>query len=107
MMATLKHDPSLNLSAVHKAFAFQKEAIGAVKDREYAGVFHEQGLGKTKIAIDVLLHWLSVQAVDSVIVVTKKGLLKLFSVCETKSRQSPNSYLAMRNKVCRFRWIMN
>ena len=74
-MARLKHDPSLNLSVVHKAFYFQKNACDAVKDIEYAGVFHEQGLGKTKIAIDVLLYWLSVRVVDSVIIVTKKGLV--------------------------------
>ena len=51
------------------------EAVDAVKDLEYAAVFHEQGLGKTKIAIDVMLHWLRVDAVDTVLLVTKKGLI--------------------------------
>lgn len=74
-MAELKRDVSLDLNAIHKAFSFQKEASDAVKDLEYAGVFHEQGLGKTKIAIDVLLYWLLGNHVDSVVVVTKKGLV--------------------------------
>ena len=75
MTTRLKSDPALDLNAVLKAFAFQKEAYEAIKSREYAGVFHEQGLGKTKIAIDLLLNWLSVDTVDSVIIVTKKGLV--------------------------------
>lgn len=36
------------------AFQYQKEAFEAIKDLEYAAIFHEQGLGKTKIAIDLL-----------------------------------------------------
>ena len=58
-----------------EAFPYQMEAVEAVRDLEYAAVFHEQGLGKTKIAIDVLLHWLRVDVVDTVILVTKKGLI--------------------------------
>ncbi len=37
--------------AKYDAFPYQKEAIEAVKDLEYAAIFHEQGLGKTKIPI--------------------------------------------------------
>ena len=58
-----------------EAFPYQMEAVEAVRDLEYAAVFHEQGLGKTKIAIDVMLHWLRVDAVDTVLLVTKKGLI--------------------------------
>ena len=47
-----------NLMAKYNAFPYQQEAFDAVKDLEYAAIFHEQGLGKTKIAIDVLLYWL-------------------------------------------------
>ena len=42
----------------------------------YAAVFHEQGLGKTKIAIDLILLWLSQDVVDTVFIVTKKILVK-------------------------------
>ena len=42
----------------------------------YAAVFHEQGLGKTKIAIDLILFWLSQDVVDTVLIVTKKILVK-------------------------------
>lgn len=44
--------------AKYDAFPYQKEAFEAVKDLEYAAIFHEQGLGKTKIAIDLILYWL-------------------------------------------------
>ena len=57
------------------AFPYQTDAVEAIKDLEYAAVFHEQGLGKTKIAIDVLLYWLKAQVVDTVFLITKKTLL--------------------------------
>ena len=50
----LLKEPSL--IAKYDAFQYQKEAFEAVKDLEYAAIFHEQGLGKTKIAIDILLY---------------------------------------------------
>lgn len=69
----LQNEP--NISAKKDAFPYQREAVDAIKDLEYSGIFHEQGLGKTKIAVDTALHWLGSKAVDSVIVVTKKGLV--------------------------------
>ena len=47
----LKKEP--NLQAKLTAFPYQQDAFDAVKDLEYAAIFHEQGLGKTKIAIDL------------------------------------------------------
>lgn len=70
----LKNEP--NLLAKYKAFPYQKEAFEAIKDNEYAAVFHEQGLGKTKIAIDLLLYWLENTLVDTVLIVTKKQLVR-------------------------------
>lgn len=49
----LKREPKY--IAKFKAFPYQQEAVDAVKDLEYAAIFHEQGLGKTKIAIDMYL----------------------------------------------------
>ena len=54
---------------------FQAEAVFAIRDLTYAALFHEQGLGKTKMALDLALHWLTSGAVDSVMVVTKKALI--------------------------------
>src|ERR1017187_591610 len=65
-----------NLSAKHKGFVYQVEAFEAVKDLPYAAVFHEQGLGKTKIGVDLVLHWLRTDAVDPGIIITKKSLLQ-------------------------------
>ena len=48
----------------------------AVQDRPYAALFHEQGLGKTKIGIDLVLVWLADDSVDTALVVTKKSLVE-------------------------------
>lgn len=63
-------------TAKHQGFPYQIEAVEAIKDLEYAAVFHEQGLGKTKIAIDLALSWLRQGVVDSVLFVTKKALVR-------------------------------
>ncbi len=70
---TLKREPDLTLK--HQAFAYQLEAVDAVKDLEYAAIFHEQGLGKTKVAIDLIVYWLSHRLLDTALIVVKKGLL--------------------------------
>lgn len=69
----LKSEPILEPK--YKAFPYQEEAIDFVASRQYAAIFHEQGLGKTKIAIDVMLRWLQQEEVDTVLVFTKKGLI--------------------------------
>lgn len=73
-MLTLRREPSLRLK--HEALAFQSEAVRAIRDLEYGAVFHEQGLGKTKIAIDILTYWLQERLVDTVLIVVKKSLLR-------------------------------
>src|SRR5581483_6980942 len=72
----LPSDRDVNFAPKLQAFVYQVEAVEAVKSLEYAAVFHEQGLGKTKIGVDLILFWLSNDLLDSVIVVTKKGLIQ-------------------------------
>jgi SNF2 family DNA or RNA helicase len=72
----LKTHREADLTAKHQGFVYQVEALEAVKELPYSAIFHEQGLGKTKIGVDLVLYWLSHDIVDSVIVVTKKGLLR-------------------------------
>lgn len=69
----LKNEP--DLEAKLKAFPYQQEAFEEIKDLNFAAIFHEQGLGKTKIAIDLLLYWLEFKEIDTVLVVTKKQLV--------------------------------
>ncbi len=69
----LKKEPRLDIK--HAAFSFQTEAVKAICDLEYAAIFHEQGLGKSKIAIDLMLYWLENRYIDTVLYVAKKGLL--------------------------------
>ena len=70
----LRKEPRLDVK--HMAFQYQNEAVNAIRDLEYAAIFHEQGLGKTKIAIDLLLYWLEEKVVDTVLIVAKKTLVR-------------------------------
>src|ERR1700726_2890662 len=65
----------LRLDARHDSYAYQLEAVEAVKRLPYAALFHEQGLGKTKIGIDLALEWIGENKIDSVLIVTKRGLI--------------------------------
>lgn len=58
-----------------RAHPFQEAAVRRLRDLEYAGVFHEQGLGKTKIGLAIALHWLRESYVDVVMIVTKKMIV--------------------------------
>ncbi|MCL2061343.1 MAG: DEAD/DEAH box helicase [Firmicutes bacterium] len=75
MLKRVKLKNDIKTEAKLKAFDYQKEAFETVKDLEYAAIFHEQGLGKTKIAIDLLLYWLKETSIDTVLIVTKKQLV--------------------------------
>jgi SNF2 family DNA or RNA helicase len=72
----LKPTSSIRLEARYPGYAYQVDAVEAIKQLPYAAVFHEQGLGKTKIGVDVALEWLKTNEVDSVLVVTKRGLIE-------------------------------
>ena len=75
-MSCIIRRASLDLNVTQKAFPYQVEAFNAVKDLPYSAIFHEQGLGKTKIAIDLCLYWLEKKDIDTVVIVTKKQLVK-------------------------------
>lgn len=63
------------LDAKFEAFDYQTQAAEAIRDLPYGAIFHEQGLGKSKIAVDIILYWLEKKIVDTVILVAKKGLV--------------------------------
>lgn len=75
-MKKIKEISAIDYTATKRAFSYQNDAFEAIKDLEYSAIFHEQGLGKTKIAIDLSLYWLSRKSIDSVFIVTKKQLIK-------------------------------
>lgn len=75
----LKPRSDIRLDPKHAAFAYQMQAVEAVKSLPYAALFHEQGLGKTKIGIDLGLEWLTAGQVDTVLVVTKRSLVQNWS----------------------------
>ena len=55
---------------------YQDEGVESIQELEYAGILHEQGLGKTKIGLGVALHWLRTGVVTNVLVVTKKNIIE-------------------------------
>ena len=76
-MKLIRQAPRLSLKK--DAFPFQKDAFNLIKDKEFFAIFHEQGLGKTKIAIDLVYYWLQHQVLDSVLIITKKSLISNWS----------------------------
>ncbi len=62
--------------SISTALDVQSRSYEKLKDLEYCAIFLEQGLGKSKIAIDLILYWLKNQILSKVIVFTKKGLIK-------------------------------
>jgi SNF2 family DNA or RNA helicase len=69
----LRTEPRLDAKLA--AFPYQEEAVSWAAGRDCAAIFHEQGLGKTKIAVDLALRWLQEKSVDTVLVITKKSLI--------------------------------
>ena len=74
MAFNLRKPPSL--TPKHDAYPYQVDAVHAVQSLPHAAIFHEQGLGKTKIAIDIALQWLREDVVDTVFIVAKKMLVQ-------------------------------
>ena len=74
MALVLRKPPKLEPR--RSAYPYQLDAVNSLAPMEYSAVFHEQGLGKTKIAIDIALRWLEEDQVDTVVIVTKKSLVQ-------------------------------
>lgn len=98
-MKLIRELPVLNLKK--DAFPFQQDAFNLVKDKEYFAIFHEQGLGKTKIAIDLLYHWLKEEIVDSVLIITKKSLISNWT-SELKFHGNMHPLILSSNKAENF-----
>ena len=87
-----------NLQAKRSAFPHQLDALEAIKDLTYAAIFHEQGLGKTKIGLDLALSWLARDIVDSILIVAKKGLIENWrSEVASHSHLTPRVLVQDRN----------
>lgn len=69
----LRREPDLTMK--QSSFPYQADAVRSIRDLEYSAIFHEQGLGKTKIAIDLAAYWLGQKILDTVLLVAKKSLI--------------------------------
>ena len=97
-MGKIIHNPDTIYKPLKDAFPYQREAVEAIKDLPYSAIFHEQGLGKTKIAIDLLLYWLEYKDIDTVIIVTKKQLVQNW-INEFKTHTALNPKILSSNKL--------
>lgn len=100
-MAQLIFKTAQNFEPTHTPFPYQEHAFDAIKDLEYCAILHEQGLGKTKIALDLLLHWLAKDVLDCVILVVKKGLIANWKK-EISAHTSLKPKLITQNKADNF-----
>ena len=96
---------SPRLEAKHRPLPHQMEALHVVRDLEFAALFHEQGLGKTKIGLDLILYWLATSVADSVVVVTKKLLVPNW-VRETDAHTHLRPVVLDQNKRANY-WAFN
>ena len=88
------------MTTKHEAYAYQLDAVRAIENLEYSAIFHEQGLGKTKIAIDLMLSWLVRDVVDTLFVVTKKTLVTNWSEeIVNHSHITPHILASDRNRI--------
>ena len=95
----LNNEPSYESKL--KSFEHQEQAVEFAKNLEYSAIFHEQGLGKTKIALDIALYWISEKDIDTVLIVTKKGLIKNWEE-ETKFHSYLHSKTLTNNRNSNF-----
>jgi SNF2 family DNA or RNA helicase len=58
-----------------RPFAHQTEAVAFMKGKRQVALFDEQGLGKTKVVIDVILEDIRSEMIDGALIVCRKYLL--------------------------------
>ncbi|HUA68742.1 MAG TPA: SNF2-related protein, partial [Candidatus Saccharimonadales bacterium] len=90
-----------------KALPHQLEASKFLAERDWAALFDEQGLGKTKIVIDALAKLFSAKIIEGAIIVCKKSLLKNWE--EEVAKHSSLRSIILRGtpgqKGLRFMWF--
>jgi SNF2 family DNA or RNA helicase len=91
----LKKEPRLDIK--HQAYEYQSNAVEQFADLEYAAIFHEQGLGKSKIAIDLSIYWLKKELIDTVWFIVKKSLIQNW-INELKFHTYINPKVLTQNK---------
>jgi len=65
-----------NYSVKTKPLSHQIEAIDYIENRKMVSIFDEQGLGKTKMAIEALCNNFQQGVLDGALIICKKGLIK-------------------------------
>jgi SNF2 family DNA or RNA helicase len=71
----MKRVPSFNLKPRSTPYPHQLEAVAFLSERDYAALFDEQGLGKTKIIIGATCQGIADEAVQGALIVCTKSLL--------------------------------
>ncbi len=103
----MKHPPTFNLEPRSRPYPHQLEAVAFLSECNYAALFDEQGLGKTKIIIDTICQGIADRVIEGALIVCKKSLLGTWEDEVTK-----HSYLkaiqlrgGSRARGVRFMWF--
>ena len=71
----MKRMPLFSFESRLRPFPHQVEAVSFLSERDYAALFDEQGLGKTKIIIDTICQGIAAEAIQGALIVCRKSLL--------------------------------
>ena len=71
----MKRMPSFTFEARLRPNPHQVEAVSFLSERDYAALFDEQGLGKTKIIIDTICQGIATEVIQGALIVCRKSLL--------------------------------
>ncbi len=71
----MKRASTFDFTPRSRPYPHQVEAVSFLKNREYAALFDEQGLGKTKIIIDAIATGIREEQIEGALIVCKKSLL--------------------------------
>ncbi|MBU4270674.1 MAG: DEAD/DEAH box helicase [Planctomycetes bacterium] len=71
----MKRMPSFTFEPRLRPYPHQVEAVSFLSERDYAALFDEQGLGKTKIIIDTICQGIATQVIQGALIVCRKSLL--------------------------------
>ena len=82
---------------ISKPYEHQVKAFERFKDLPFGGLFLEQGLGKSKVAIDIVNHKFTKGEITGVLVITPKSLVDNWALVEIPKHSAiPGNIMAWR-----------
>lgn len=76
-------------------YEHQRRVFDQSKDREYYAIFHEMGLGKTKIALDTIGHLYAEKKITAALIIAPKGVYQNWFYDETPAHLGTKCFHGM------------